>query len=76
MNKRIEFTKTHNEYYLVCEYCGSNMIVRESENDNKVLYVKCNYCNKNLDNFWELSEKMEYVVYEIKHALKKAEEIK
>jgi hypothetical protein len=50
------------------------MLVRENENDKKVLYVKCNYYNKNLDNFWEFSENMENVVHEIKHALKKAEE--
>lgn len=76
MSKNDGFYSSHDDHYLVCDYCGSDMLVKESENDKSVLYVKCEFCSKNLDKFWDFSCDMENIILDIKHAIAKADSTK
>lgn len=73
MPKGDGFYSSHDDHYLVCDYCGSDMLVKESENDKSVLYVKCTFCAKSMDRFWDLQCELRDIAAEIVTAVNKSE---
>ena len=67
--KNDRFYSSYGDQYFACNYCGGDCLVKQSEVDQSVFYIKCEACEKALDNYWNLECEVEELIKKLTEAL-------